>query len=648
MLRPAWLAALLSGVIVAALHAPQAVDVLVAIADDEGVYSGRHLLLFASLLTLAFCGWYFARSLLYVEYWFTPAARERFEAWRRWAPRIIGAAPIASLAVAYLRSGQAGFALLYGVVATLFVTFLVWRRRWFCRDRARRLGWFAEMPPQTFHAMMALLLLSIALLGLFLVAPVAAPQAVGPLGIIFFASASWIAFGSAVLVYPTHRYRLPSLVVTALLLATLFGTWNDNHAVRTLAPGADWKRPAVGEHYRAWLEHRAALRADPAWAGRPYPVFVVAAEGGGIRAAYWTAAVLAALEDRHPGFACHLFAASGVSGGSLGAAAFAASIADRVEREGYRCDEPPAAAATALSPQIASALGQDFLAPALAGMLFPDLVQRFLPLGGGFALPDRAAYLERAWEAGWRSAAGSDRFAGEFRGLWNSPRARYGVPSLFLNGTWVESGRRCLTSNLRPESSSFVDVDDALALIDRPIRLSTAVHMSARFTYLSPPGTVYDGSRRRRVVDGGYFENSGALSASEIVSAMREACGEDGAACGGPPVEIHALIISNDPRHPALGDAPGPVERWATRFLPESLAPVRALFMTRIARGRHDERFLIETVGDRATRFLLPAGNEDRVPLGWVLSSRMRGRIDAHAADRPGLAEVGALLAGAP
>jgi len=60
----------------------------------------------------------------------------------------------------------------------------------------------------------------------------------------------------------------------------------------------------------------------------PYPVFIVSAEGGGIRAAFWTAGLLCAIQDEEPGFANHVLGISGVSGGSLGAATFAALVAE--------------------------------------------------------------------------------------------------------------------------------------------------------------------------------------------------------------------------------------------------------------------------------------------------------------------------------
>jgi predicted acylesterase/phospholipase RssA len=634
--RPAWLAAVIAIGTGLALHHEQAVDVLISIAEDDGLFSGEHSLLLLSLLTLGFCGWYFPRSLLYVEYWFTPEPRERFEKWRLWVPRVIGVTPMLSLGVAYVRGGKPGLGLLYLIVAALFWTFLIYRRRLFTHGDVRCLGWHRTMPNATFVAMMSLVVFSLALLAVFLAVPVTAPQSVGPIGIIFFAMASWIAFGCAVLIYPTHRYRLPSLVLVAIVFIAVFSFWNDNHQVRTLGGDvAEWQRSSVDEHFAQWLDHRRRPREEYARAGRPYPVFVVAAEGGGIRAAYWTASVLVSLEDSHPGLACHVFAISGVSGGSLGGALFAALIADQVERSGYACDGRVTADPDLLSPTVKEMLAGDFLAPALAGMLFPDFIQRFLPLRGRFALPDRAAYLESAWEKAWRESTGSARLEESFRDLWEPAGARYAVPSLFLNGTWVGDGGRNVTSNLRPASSSFVELDDVVDLFGRRMRLSTAVHMSARFTYLSPAGTVRVGEEDRRVVDGGYFENSGALTASEIVSVIQDV---------DPRIEIHALIISNHPQHPANPERVEAEESWTDRILPETLSPLCALFNTRMARGYHADRFLAEAVEDRLLRFQLSGVGPVEVPLGWMLSSEMRGRIDAVARDHPSVAAVGDLL----
>ena len=60
-------------------------------------------------------------------------------------------------------------------------------------------------------------------------------------------------------------------------------------------------------------------------------MFIVAAEGGGMRASVMTAMVLDELRARYPNFTDHLFAIVAVSGGSLGAASFAAAVHEKHE-----------------------------------------------------------------------------------------------------------------------------------------------------------------------------------------------------------------------------------------------------------------------------------------------------------------------------
>src|SRR5207248_9641462 len=84
------------------------------------------------------------------------------------------------------------------------------------------------------------------------------------------------------------------------------------------------------------------------------------------------------------------------------------------------------------------------------------------------------------------------------------------------------------------------------------IPLSTAAHMSARFTFVSPAGRFPDGSH---VVDGGYFENSAAVAAYEIATRIKEWCAFKKIA----NVDVKVIMISNNPRKPSIAPAkPGP------------------------------------------------------------------------------------------
>ena len=144
--------------------------------------------------------------------------------------------------------------------------------------------------------------------------------------------------------------------------------------------------------------------------------------------------------------------------------------------------------------------------------------------------------MELAWRTGWTDAVGSDRLGQRFDRLWEG-QAALQVPSLLLNATLVDGGNRIIASNIAIDGS-FPDAFDAHhELIDlRRMSLATAVHNSARFSYISPAGTVFacrDGGRlvpcaaggKRapwgRVIDGGYFENSGVETLRDLLFAMR-------------------------------------------------------------------------------------------------------------------------------
>src|SRR5205814_1339450 len=114
---------------------------------------------------------------------------------------------------------------------------------------------------------------------------------------------------------------LTSIVAFAVFLFSACN-WNDNHVIRHTNDPARHLPPPSDSQFTEWLKNR-----PDSGDYRSYPVFFVATEGGGLRAAYYTSLVLSAIQDRCPAFAQHLFAISGVSGGSVGAGIFAASAA---------------------------------------------------------------------------------------------------------------------------------------------------------------------------------------------------------------------------------------------------------------------------------------------------------------------------------
>jgi hypothetical protein len=468
---------------------------------------------------------------------------------------------------------------------------------------------------------------SVALLIAFTIAPVPVAQRLGMGSILFLAAASWVALGSF-FVFLGSRWQFPVITVL-VLLALLFSLWNDNHLIR-VTPRQDVKRTDILGSFQTWYD----LVEKNYGAGTTHPLYVVATEGGGVRAAYWTAIVLGALQDSNRNFASHLFAISGVSGGSLGAVVFEALLAE------------PAKGSFQENAQ--NILGQDFLSPALGSMLYPDLIQRFIP----FPIPyfDRGRSLEMAWEKAWRDTMGNDRFAGSFVDLWK-PGVREWMPALFLNGTSVEKGNRIITSNLRL-TNSFLDADDTAqklagehldaTKVACDIPLSTAAHMSARFTFVSPAGRFPDGSH---IVDGGYFENSAATTAYEIATRIKDFCASKTIV----NVDVKVIMISNNPRKLSIAPAkpeepPGPKRTKPTvisgEFMSELTAPLYTLLNTRDARGTYAQK-AIEREQRRFKAGVVQAPTETQssqqlakdifyfnlrdtqvpLPLGWMLSA---------------------------
>jgi hypothetical protein len=443
--------------------------------------------------------------------------------------------------------------------------------------------------------------------------PMEVSMTMGPLGVVLTAAVCWVALSTAALYYGLrHHVPIFTLAIAALVG---FSYFNDNHQVRSTNKTP--RRPTIEAAFNRWAAARLAANPNPR---SRIPVFIVAAEGGGIRAAYWTGSVLGHLQHIQPTFAENTFAISGVSGGSLGATTFVATIADPVARD-------------RVSEKTRAMLSQDFLAPLLGRMLFSDLIQQFVPVP---VVRDRARGIEEAWERSWSSnaiafgktdakLAKPDLFARPFCTLWQqSPDAAVKIPNLFLNGTVVETGRRAVVSNL-DVSDSLDDAEDALEMTGGEPRVSAAVHLSARFTYVSPAGLIrpYGKPRGawRHIVDGGYFENSGCTTASEILELVKRQI-DGNAEWRDRFIPIVILINHETTRLERDGNA--------ETFLGEFFSPVRAMLKTREAHAVTATEEIVGRIGAMngwAIVYQLPHLPVP-APLGWSLSTLVAHEID--------------------
>jgi predicted chitinase len=445
----------------------------------------------------------------------------------------------------------------------------------------------------------------------------------------------------------SREYRWP-LVSLPLALSVLFSAFNlnDNHEVRRLSlksvpfTARPTAAPHADEQFHAWYERRPDLAS---YTGE-YPVYIVAAQGGGIYAAYQTAIFLARMQDVCPAFKDHLFAISGVSGGSLGAAIFTAALREAQGRttasaasETPPADESnhrpggvaaavaqPAVTGTSPCPAITAFLGpqsrpgssdpgpverevrrmlsKDLLSPLIGATLFPDFTQRFLPWPFGDL--DRARALEASFEAaasptGW---AGQGSLAESFLDHWNLDANR--GPALLLNSADAATGRRVVIAPFAVRAAAsehrvgalahfpFWKVTEQGVEIETPldIRLSTAAAISARFPWLTPAATVTvteagtNKAQTIRLVDGGYVDNSGVETVLDLIHSLEPALRViKDRAVGDGRTPTGAKYVPVKVALIALSGGGYPTR--SSYALGETLEPIRALLSTRESRA---------------------------------------------------------------
>jgi len=261
----------------------------------------------------------------------------------------------------------------------------------------------------------------IALVTVFFIAmPDRLPQALGSFGVfaLFIVCLTFFSVHASLLTIKHRVPYIPLICGVALVIGVIGG---DNHEIRTIyttATTSELPRISAKEAFTQWVTQPD--RVANIKRAEIYPVFVVSAQGGGLYAAYNTATFLARLIDLCPGFRRHLFAISSVSGGSVGAAVFASALrlSDGAQssisnsaivtglgdgscktistflshsQELFTLDTPGV-----IEQRVQQVLGNDFLAPLVAGSLFPDFTQLFIPVPiGPF---DRARTLEYTLE----------------------------------------------------------------------------------------------------------------------------------------------------------------------------------------------------------------------------------------------------------
>lgn len=409
--------------------------------------------------------------------------------------------------------------------------------------------------------------------------------------------------------------------------------------------------------FQEWYRER---KDRDAYRGEPYPVYLVAAEAGGLYAAQFTAKVLARLQDLCPNFAQHVFAISGVSGGSLGATVFA-SLAKKHAVNGPW--KPCKVGSNEFEKKVDEILRQDLLAPIVSRAFFADFLQRFLPYPLVVPHFSRGRALEEAIEHAWARVEGWDGspFSRAYLGHWAADDAG---PALLLNTTSVSDGRQIVITPFGSDNNVGFDVG-YLHLkpefpTDKDLTLGSAVSLSGRFPWILPVATVGDSGLA--LVDGAYFEGSGVESLLSFRNALRQFEVKPTAASDFPYVNVHVLVIGSS--QPPVGMTnPAQSATVSGPTLDELTPPLRTMLNARERRGYlaqntlRDWSHMIDCPPVRPETLLLAAteggggGNKIdcrfrpplaaklnyayfKLPLGWHISDGMRAIIDRHSRGR--------------
>ena len=360
------------------------------------------------------------------------------------------------------------------------------------------------------------------------------------------------------------------------------------------------------------------------------------------------------MQDECDAFSDHVFAISSVSGGSVGSSVFASLINSTPRAKGAAGCKRGSASKFRYAEAAERVFKKDMLSPVIGALFFPDFLQRFLffPVSGF----DRARALELSLEGTWDDVHGElrneypDLFgAAAFNPLSNayldhwSPGGR--SPALLLNATEVETGRRRVIAPFSLTSGSEPRLSLPGSAVDR-FAMSTSAFVSARFPWVTPTGwftetrpsgaeTSQAPMRKVRLVDGGFFDNSGVVTALDVIHQIEHSATELGFR---NRISLNLIILTSEApdRDPAYG-------------FDEFLGPIRALLNT------HNQRagFAIEQAKREYPPAVLDSGAQNvlfapptsvwsvslrnlgyELPLGWRLSAVTRLLVLAQSGDR--------------
>ncbi|MEH1974867.1 MAG: patatin-like phospholipase family protein [Nostoc sp.] len=328
------------------------------------------------------------------------------------------------------------------------------------------------------------------------------PEAPALLYVLLITSMVTLVYGGATFYF--DYFRIPVLIIFIVFSALSYVAFDVNHffPVNKFKDSEDKKRgdsdstnfPEVLEKR---LQHQKGERT----------LVIICASGGGIQAAGWTVQVLSGLQELlGESFTKAIGLISAVSGGSVGTMYYL----DRFNKDGFLEESEQEKYDKTNSFYAAT---RDSLDAVGWGLVYLDL-WRFI--GFPFLVNpkfDRGTAVETDWQGEMKEPKNIKTF-----GTWRKQIFDGEIPIPVFNATLVENGWRFLitpvTFSKAPEKK-YTDFNTLYEAYD--MNVVTAARLSATFPYVSPicRSSVNIPNQNYHVADGGYFDNSGFVTAAE-------------------------------------------------------------------------------------------------------------------------------------
>lgn len=422
-------------------------------------------------------------------------------------------------------------------------------------------------------------------------------------------------------------------IYAIVVVAAAYSLWPGAPITASEPPATGELRLEVTKAFDHWLKGRDADIARFKDAKHGYPVFLVAAQGGGIVATTAAATFLARLQDACPGFLKHTFLISGVSGGAVGAALFDALARDRPAGTEPAClGKTQAAAGNSLSALVTAITTQDHLSPVL-GLLVPGLVGGLIDdvldnLPGVRArffhvtVQTRASVLEDSLVCALanRAACPAAKTLSVLRQPFDEHWKRSpSGPALILNTTRAETGTTVAFSPFSlaglggSDIAAFSDAPFYLARSDNKSRLVTAAVASARFPGVMPPFVLWGKDTQSNFVDGGYADNSGVATAGAIYQVLKSKVDAEKL-----KIDLRLIVLTGDEDREQASRVAG------SSTLLDIRVPLEALFNVRAGLGSREVVRALNQFADKpddADQLPRVALIRFKTPfLGWTIS----------------------------